>query len=127
MFRSALLVLLAAGAASAQSTPVTPPTVGSENTATADPTVPRARTKPCRVRLFTDLRFADFSPKSFSYVPPAACPGPWQQVVLEADYSVEAGRQFDRTATLWIGGVNVYFGTTAEPSRPPNPVARAWH
>jgi hypothetical protein len=46
------------------------------------------------------------------------------KVVLEADYSVESGRQFDRTATLWIGGVNVYFGTTAEPSRK---VARAWH
>ena len=70
------------------------------------------------------MKFADFSSKSFAYAPPAACPGPWQRVVLEADYSVEAGRQFDRTATLWIGGVNVYFGTTAEPSRT---VARAWH
>jgi hypothetical protein len=124
MFRFALLGLLAAGAASAQPTPVTPPTIGSGNTATADPAVPRAHTKPCRVRLFTDVKFADFSPKSFAYAPPAACPGPWQQVVLEADYSVEAGRQFDRTATLWIGGVNVYFGTTAEPSAN---VARAWH
>ena len=24
--------------------------------------------------------------------------------------------QFDRTAEIWIGGANVYFGTTAEPS-----------
>jgi hypothetical protein len=37
---------------------------------------------------------------------------------------VTAGRQFDRTANVWIGGVNVYFGTTAEPSRA---VARSWH
>src|ERR1700738_4826976 len=86
--------------------------------------VSRPKTTPCRVRLFTDLKFADFSPKSFAYAPPAACPGPWQKVVLEADYSVEAGRQFDRTATLWIGGVNVYFGTTADPSRT---IGRAWH
>jgi len=122
--RLSLAVFLVSTAAAAQPTPVTPLAAGSANTATADPTVSRPKTTPCLVRLFTDMKFADFSPKSFAYAPPAACPGPWQKVVLEADYSVEAGRQFDRTATLWIGGVNVYFGTTAEPSRT---VARAWH
>ncbi len=125
--RLSLAAFLLSAAVAAQPTPVTPLTIGSANTATADPTVPRPQGTPCRVRLFTDLKFADFSPKFFAYAPPAACPGPWRKVVLEADYSVEAGRQFDRTATLWIGGANVYFGTTAEPSRPPNPVARAWH
>ena len=119
-----LVLLLAAGASAAGPVPVTPPTLGSANTATADPGVARPAATPCRVRLFTDQPFADFSPKTFAYAPPAACPGPWQKIVLEADYSIEAGRQFDRTATLWIGGVNVYFGTTAEPSRK---VARAWH
>jgi len=122
--RLSLATFLVCSAAAAQPTPVPPLTIGSANTATADPAVPHPRTTPCRVPLFTDLQFADFSPKLFAYAPPAACPGPWQKVVLEADYSVEAGRQFDRTATLWIGGVNVYFGTTAEPSRT---VARAWH
>jgi hypothetical protein len=43
---------------------------------------------------------------------------------LNADFSIEAGRQFDRTANIWIGGVNVYFGTTSEPS---GTVARSWH
>ena len=122
--RIPLLVLLVSVGAFAEPVPVTPPTVGSANTATADPGVPRPPTTPCHVRLFTALRFADFSPQQFAYTPPAACPGRWEKVVLEADYSVEAGRQFDRTATLWIGGVNVYFGTTAEPSKT---VARAWH
>jgi hypothetical protein len=122
--RFALLAVLAATGAVAAPVPYTPPTVGSGNTAIADPGVARPATTPCRVQLFTDQPFADFSPKFFSYAPPAACPGPWQKVVLEADYSVEAGRQFDRTATLWIGGVNVYFGTTAEPSAT---VPRAWH
>jgi hypothetical protein len=122
--RFALLAILAATGAVAAPVPYTPPTVGSGNTAIADPGLARPATTPCRVQLFTDQPFADFSPKFFSYAPPAACPGPWQKVVLEADYSVEAGRQFDRTATLWIGGVNVYFGTTAEPSAT---VARAWH
>src|SRR5256884_4853958 len=120
-------ILIAAQAAQALPVPQSPPTIGSPNTVTADPPVARPGTTPCRTRLFTDVRFADFSPKSFAYAPPAACPGPWQKVVLEADWSVEPGRQFDRTANLWIGGVNVYFGTTAEPTRPPNAIGRSWH
>ncbi len=98
--------------------------IGSANTATADPPVPRPHTTPCVVQLFSAVAFANFSPKSFSFVPPAACPGPWAKVVLNADFSIQAGRQFDRTAEIWIGGVNVYFGTTSEPSRA---VARSWH
>jgi hypothetical protein len=125
--RVGVYILLAASAAQAQPIPPSPPTIGSPNTVTADPPVARPRSTPCRVRLFTDLRFADFSPKSFTYAPPSACPGPWQKVVLEADYSVEGGRQFDRTATLWIGAVNVYFGTTAEPTRAPVKIGRSWH
>src|SRR5689334_11175909 len=125
--RISCLGLAAAAAIRAQPIPQSPPTLGSPNTVTADPAVPRPPGAPCRVRLFTDLKFADFSPKMFAYSPPASCPGPWEKVVLEADYSVEAGRQFDRTATLWIGGVNVYFGTTAEPTRPPGAIGRSWH
>jgi len=100
------------------------PVVGSPNTATADPPVARPNTEPCVVQLFDDLAFADFSPKPFVYTPPADCPGPWAKVVFEADFSVTAGRQFDRTANIWIGGTNVYFGTTAEPSRTVSP---SWH
>jgi hypothetical protein len=99
------------------------PVVGSQNTVTADPSIARPTTTPCVVPLFDNYVFADFSAKTFSYVPPA-CPGPWAKVVLETDFSVSAGRQFDRTANIWIGGVNVYFGTTAEPSAT---VSRSWH
>jgi hypothetical protein len=98
--------------------------IGSANTATADPTVPRPDTTPCTVTLFSNIPFADFSSKFFTFTPPSACPGPWEKVVLEADFSIEAGRQFDRTANIWVGGTNVYFGTTSEPSRT---VARSWH
>src|SRR6516225_8877750 len=96
--------------------------IGSANTVTADPKVPRPAGQPCTVQLFSNLDFADFNPKFFSYSP--SCPGPWAKVVLNADWSVDAGRQFDRTAEIWIGGTNVYFGTTAEPSRT---VERSWH
>jgi hypothetical protein len=93
-----------------------PPVVGSTNTTTADPPIARPHTTPCKVTLFSGLSFADYSPKSFAYAPPQACPGPWAKVVIEGDFAVSAGNQFDRTANVWIGGANVYFGTTPEPS-----------
>lgn len=119
---AAVCLVLAATAISAQ--PIPPPglVIGSANTATADPPVARPNTTPCVVTLFNNVAFADFSPKPFSFTP--ACPGPWAKVVLNADFSIQAGRQFDRTAEIWIGGVNVYFGTTSEPSAK---VARSWH
>ncbi|MGB7552908.1 MAG: peptide-N4-asparagine amidase [Candidatus Korobacteraceae bacterium] len=100
------------------------PVIGSGNTVTANAPVPRPSTTPCTVQLFTNFDFADFNSQFFNYTPPADCPGPWAAVVLEADWSVDAGRQFDRTGNIWIGGTNVYFGTTAEPS---HDVMRTWH
>lgn len=98
--------------------------IGSGNTAFADPPVPRPHTMPCKVKLYKQFIFADFNPKSFTYTPTAACPDPWAKVVLEANFSINQGRQFDRTANIWIGPTNIYFGTTAEPS---HNVARHWH
>ncbi|MFY9843349.1 MAG: peptide-N4-asparagine amidase, partial [Terriglobales bacterium] len=98
--------------------------IGSSNTAFADPPVPRPKTTPCKVQLYTGFRFADFNPKSFTYTPPTACPGPWAKVILEADFSITKGIQYDRTANIWLGPTNIYFGTTAEddPSD-----GRHWH
>lgn len=114
-------LLAGAGAAAAQ-----PPgfVIGSANVATADPAVPRPSTTPCVVQLYSGFTFADFTPKPFSYTPPAACPGPWAKVVLEADFAVTTGRQFDRTAQIALGHVNLYYGTTAEPSSTLSP---SWH
>jgi Peptide N-acetyl-beta-D-glucosaminyl asparaginase amidase A len=98
--------------------------IGSGNTAFADPNVPRPKTTPCVVTLYQHFEFADFNPKSFTYTPPAACPGPWAKVILQANFSINEGRQFDRTANIWIGPTNIYFGTTAEPS---HNVSRHWH
>jgi Peptide N-acetyl-beta-D-glucosaminyl asparaginase amidase A len=118
------LFLFSACVLSAQPIPSPGLVIGSANTAFADPAVPRPNTVPCVVQLFNNIAFNDFSPKFFTVQPPVGCPGPWAKVVLAADFSVEAGRQFDRTAEIWIGGVNVYFGTTSEPSKT---VARSWH
>lgn len=98
--------------------------VGSTNVTTADPTVPRPPGQPCVVQLFSNDTFDDYGTRPYSYAPPTACGTKWAKVVLEADFSVTAGRQFDRTAMIWLGGVNLYFGTTEEPS---STVAPSWH
>jgi hypothetical protein len=100
------------------------PPIGSRDVSIADPLVSHPSTTPCEVTLFDDLSFDDFSPRAFDYEPPAACAGPWAKVVLTGDFSVTAGVQFDRTSLIWIGGVNVFFGTTAEPSAA---LAPHWH
>lgn len=119
------LTLLLTGAAFAQNY-VAPsmPVIGSGNTVTANAPVPRPTTTPCTVTLFQNFDFSDFNPQFFDYTPPADCPGPWAAVVFEADWSVDAGRQFDRTGEIWIGGANIFFGTTPEPSAM---VMRSWH
>src|SRR5450631_4010023 len=61
------------------------PQIGSSNTVSADPPVPRPHGKPCTVQLFGNEKFADFNTKNFSYTPPANCPGPWASVVFTAD------------------------------------------
>ncbi len=101
-----------------------PYVIGSANTVSADPTVPRPPTTPCVVQLFSGASFYDFNVENFTYAPPSDCPGPWAKVVLVADINLNAGIQYDRTANFWLGPVNIYFGTTAEPSPNEGP---SWH
>ncbi|MEO8777899.1 MAG: peptide-N4-asparagine amidase [Rhodanobacter sp.] len=115
----ALAVAAAAFGAAAASSPV-----GSTNVTVADPPVPRPSGTPCVVQLLNDVTFTDFNARPYTYAPPAGCGTRWSKVVLEADFSVTAGRQYDRTASLWLGGVNLYFGTTQEPS---SRVSPSWH
>ena len=107
----------------AQAAPDSSP-IGSANVTVADPTVPRPPGQPCVVQLFSDDTFNDFGTRPYSYTPPAGCGTRWSKVVLEADFSVTAGVQYDRTASLWLGGVNIYFGTTQEPR---SNLAPSWH
>lgn len=100
------------------------PQVGSSNPVSPEPTVSRPGTTPCVVPLFTKLQFADYGTKPIAFAPPAGCAGPWAKVVLTADFTVTAGRQYDRTAKFFLGGANIYFGTTAEPRAALSP---SWH
>ena len=123
----ALACLLFGGAlpAQAQVVPVpSSPQVGSSNPISAEPPVSRPHAQACVVQLFQNLRFADFTPKPFAYTPPPGCPGPWARVVFTADFTVTAGRQFDRTAAFYLGHASIYYGTTAEPRAALSP---SWH
>ena len=122
---SAAVLSAAAVAAQAQVVVVpSAPQIGSSNPVTAEPPVTRPHTKPCVVELFQNLEFADFTPKTYSYTPPAGCPGPWSKVVFTADFTVTAGRQFDRTAAFYLAHANIYYGSTAEPRATLSP---SWH
>ncbi|MCQ8241120.1 peptide-N4-asparagine amidase [Rhizosaccharibacter radicis] len=97
--------------------------VGTGNPAPIEPDPSHPDEAPCRVPLFTGATFGADA-VGFTYQPPASCPGPWAKVILSTDVSVQAGRQFDRTASIWLAGVNLLFGTTAEPRAA---LAPSWH
>jgi len=90
---------------------------GTQFEVTADPVVLRPSEKPCVVSLFDGYQFAHFSDttQTFAFTPPSNCSGPWKKVVFEVNFSENGGAQFDRTASIYLGNTNVYFGTTPEP------------
>ena len=100
------------------------PQVGSSNPVTPMPPIPVPNVKPCTVSLLTNAAFDNFNATTFNYAPPAACPGPWAKVILTADFTVSAGNQFDRTGWIYLGDINLFFGSTAEPR---NNLSPSWH
>jgi len=122
-FPLAVLAVCVISLAAAQSTNRQ---IGTQLEVTADPVVPRPHQKPCVVPLFTGYQFALFSEttQTFSFTPPSKCSGPWAKVVFEADFSENAGVQFDRTASMYLGNTNIYFGTTPEPLQN---ATNTWH
>ena len=79
------------------------------------PPLARPSDPSCTVTLFDRREFQGDEPLPLAYRPPADCPGPWRKVVLEADFDVTTGTQFDRSADLTLGGATLFLGTTMEP------------
>jgi hypothetical protein len=113
---AALVVTLAAPIAGSAAPFVEPYT---DNPVTAEPPVSRPAGPHCTVTLADHFlsNAPDGSPQNFSgtLAPPSGCPGPWAKVVMDYTISV-SGRQFDRFGDVNIGGTEVYWGTTEEPS-----------
>ena len=115
--------LLAVGLAVAPASAATPGFIESSTSApvTAAPPVSTPPTAHCTQTLAEKFPSNDASGNQQSYTgtlaPPAACPGPWAKVVLTQTISV-SGRQYDRVGTLSVGGIEIYHGTTEEPSGP---------
>jgi hypothetical protein len=90
-------------------------TIGSGNTAVIEPPVQVPPETPCVVTLFANAVFGA-SNAPIAYAPPSACPGPWAKVVLRTEIGLDKGIQYDRTGTIWLAGVPLWFGTTSEPT-----------
>ena len=91
------------------------PVIGSGNTAVIEPPLAHPAETPCVVTLFANSVGGGNS-VAFTYAPPPACPGPWAKVIFSAKIGLDKGIQYDRTGTVFLGGVNLWFGTTAEPT-----------
>jgi len=88
---------------------------GYQDPVTALPPVSRPPTPHCSVTAMQhDFANSYGQPYTGTVTPPAACPGPWAEVVLTWSGSV-AGRQYDRLAGVWIGGAEVLRTSTPEP------------
>jgi hypothetical protein len=100
---------------------------------TAEPAVRHPNEAPCVDKLFDPHtpplnpsqlpvgKFADYADHPFNYAPPSNCPGPYAKIIFKMHFQVSAGVQYDRTGAVWIGGTNVFFGTTAEPGSNASP------
>lgn len=108
-------------------------TAGARSTETQNPVTPvppvtAPATPSCTVTLVNNQPFGPvgdprgFSPFVGSYSPPTGCAAPWSKVVLTVTFTVTPGTQFDRVGAIWIGNVQIFKTSTAEPTPSFGPV-----
>jgi len=96
--------------------------VVAQNPVTPVPPVTVPPTASCTVTLVSNQPFGPtgdprgFTPFVGAYAPPAGCSAPWSKVVLTVTFTVTPGTQFDRVGAIWIGDVQIFKTSTAEPT-----------
>ncbi len=85
--------------------------------AIADPPVVNGDEVACSRELFS-FSFDSYAARPF-LAPPLSCPGSVEgrRLVLSLACNVTAGRQFDRSVFVWVGGALLLAGTTSEPRK----------
>src|SRR5258708_19947313 len=86
-----LLILLCAGASQAQDSSRFQ--IGSSNTVTADPPVPRPHHEPCVVQLFSNFQFVNFDVHNYQFSPDQ-CPAPCEKVAFTPAFNFPPHSQF---------------------------------
>lgn len=98
------------------------------NPITAAPPVSLPTTTHCTVTLVYNQPFGlvggprGDAPFLGSYTPPSSCPAPWSKIVLQVNFNVTAGRQYDRLGAIWLGNAEIFRTSTAEPYKTFGPV-----
>jgi hypothetical protein len=101
-----------------------------ENPITAAPPISRPNTTSCTVIILNNVSFGlssgphGFVPFIGTYSPPSQCGPPWSKVVLDVYFTVQNGTQFDRLGAIWVGNVEIFRTSTAEPAPSFTPT---WH
>ena len=99
--------------------------VGSAGDVTADPPVARPNEAPCVDTLFFEFAVrVVFGPDVRVRAAARLSGGRTRRSSSTAISAFSAGVQFDRTASIELGNVPIYFGTTAEPG---GSVSPTWH
>jgi len=86
----------------------------------ADPPVPRPDEESCNIPLY-DYQFNSYDAQPFNFTIPQNCMGNWSKVVLNVEIGCSAGRQFDRTLSIYLidpeqeNTTHIFTGTTPEP------------
>ncbi len=85
----------------------------------ADPPVISGAGDPLCQQLLFNVSFTSFTPHNFSIAAPSCMSKNLSsvRVLLSLICNVTQGRQYDRTVTVWMGGVLLLAGTTSEPRK----------
>ena len=86
----------------------------------ADPAMPHVKSACGNVTLFA-MNFTTYATESFEWAPLPCMRRAATRILISVFCNVSAGRQFDRSLYIALGGATVFAGTTSEPGKQASP------